>query len=106
MADVFHDGIDALKAKVEASGIFGNWSEEAGGKHVFRSRERGILNHWPATGRVNFQGPDAAQRPLKAIFAAAAPVPVAAPAPATPLAQAPANEPPSRLLKKSSLDAV
>lgn len=90
----FHEGIEALKAKVEASGIVGNWTEEAGGKHVFRSRERGILNHWTATGRVNFQGPDAAQGPLKAIFAAAAPVPVAAPAPAAPPAQPAANAAP------------
>lgn len=94
MADVFRDGIEALKAKVEASGIVGAWSEEAGGKHVFRSRERGILNHWPATGRVNFQGPEAAQGPLKEIFAAAAPPPVVTPAPAAPPAQPAANAAP------------
>jgi predicted nucleotide-binding protein len=94
MADVFHDGIEALKARVEASGIVGAWSEEAGGKHVFRSRERGILNHWPATGRVNFQGPEAAQGPLKAIFAAAAPATFTAPAPAAPPPQPAANTAP------------
>jgi predicted nucleotide-binding protein len=91
----FHDGLEALKALVAASRIVGAWSEEANGKHVFRSREKGILNHWPATGMVNFQGPEAAQGPLKAIFANAAPAAVpAAPAPAAPPAQAAVQEPP------------
>lgn len=82
MADVFHEGIEALKARVEASGIIGAWSEEAGGKHVFRSREKGILNYWPAKGTVQYQGVPAAQAPLKAIFADGAP---AAPVPAKPV---------------------
>lgn len=73
MADIFHEGIDALKLRVEASGIVGAWSEEAGGKHVFRSREKGILNYWPAKGTVQYQGNAAAQEPLKAIFADGAP---------------------------------
>lgn len=29
MADVFHDGIDALVARVADSGIIGEWTEEA-----------------------------------------------------------------------------
>ena len=77
MADFFHHGIEALKARVDASGIVGAWNEEAGGKHVFRSRERGILNYWPATGTVQYQGNTKAQEPLKTILAAdaiAAPV--------------------------------
>ena len=91
----FHDGLDALKALVASSGIAGNWTEEANNKHVFRSRERGILNHWPAKGTLDFQGPAAAQAPLKAIFANGAPAVVptaAAPAPAAPPAQAAAQE--------------
>lgn len=94
MADIFHhDGIEVLKAMVEGSGIAGNWTEEANGKHVFRSRDRGILNHWPATGRVNFQGPDAAQAPLKAIFAGGGAQAVAVPQPAVVQVQNPAAAP-------------
>lgn len=73
MADVFHEGIVALKALVDASGIVGEWSEEAGDKHVFRSRERGILNYWPNKGTVQYQGKPEAQAPLKAILAGDAP---------------------------------
>ncbi|MGC9369293.1 MAG: TIR domain-containing protein [Paracoccaceae bacterium] len=74
MADVFHDGIEALMARVAASGIIGEWTEEAGGtKHVFRSRERGVLNYWPNKGTVQYQGKPEAQAPLKAVLAGDAP---------------------------------
>ena len=80
MPDVFHDGIDALKARVEASGIAGSWADEAAGKHVFRSRDKGILNYWPANGTIQYQGNVSAQEPLKAIFTDGAPsTPVSAP---------------------------
>lgn len=73
MADLFHDGIGALKDLVGAAGIVGEWAEEGGGKHVFRSREKAILNYWPAKGTVQYQGKPEAQAPLKAIFANGAP---------------------------------
>lgn len=74
MADVFHDGIEALMARVADSGIIGEWTEEAGGtKHVFRSRERGVLNYWPKKGTVQYQGKPEAQAPLKAVLAGEAP---------------------------------
>lgn len=67
MADVFHDGIEALMARITASGIVGQWTEEAHGtKHVFRSRERGVLNYWPNPGTVQYQGKPEVQAPLKA----------------------------------------
>ena len=82
MADIFHDGIDALKDRIRASGVQGEWSEEPGGKYVFRSRERGVLNYWPAKGTIQYQGKPEAQAPLKAILngaqPAAVPLPVAA----------------------------
>lgn len=69
MADDFHDGIDALKARVAASGISGQWNEDTiGNKYAFRSRERGILNYWPNTGTVNFQGNPAAKEALRAVL--------------------------------------
>lgn len=74
MADVYHDGIESLMARIAASEIKGDWSEEAGGKHVFRSRERGVLNYWPNKGTVQYQGKPEAQASLKAILAEGAPV--------------------------------
>ena len=74
MADVFHDGVEALMARVAESGIKGEWAEEAGGtKHVFLSRERGVLNFWPNKGTVQYQGKPEAQEPLKAVLAGNAP---------------------------------
>lgn len=78
MADIFHDGLDALKVLIGNAGIIGDWTEEAGGKHVFRSREKAILNYWPAKGTVQYQGKPDAQAPLKAIFSNGAPA-IAAP---------------------------
>lgn len=52
--------------RIAAHGIGGAWTEEAGAKHVFRSRDRGILNYWPGTGTVQFQGKREAQVPLRA----------------------------------------
>lgn len=70
MADVFHDGIDALRARIAASEISGEWSEEGGGtKHIFRSRDRGVLNYWPKKGTVQFQGRPDAQAKLQAAMA-------------------------------------
>ncbi|MEM6939687.1 MAG: nucleotide-binding protein [Pseudomonadota bacterium] len=83
MADVFHDGIEALEERVSASGIVGEWTEEAGGtKHVFRSRERGVLSYWPKKETVQYQGKPEAQAPLQAVLAGdAAAIPAVAGAP-------------------------
>jgi len=73
MADVFHDGIDALKEKIAASGIRGEWFEETGGKQVFRSKDRGILNYWPSKGTIQFQGKQEAQTALRDVIDGRAP---------------------------------
>lgn len=79
MADLFHDGIEALKQRVALCGTVGEWSEEPMGKHVFRSRDRGVLNYWPATGTIQYQGRPEAQEPLKAAVVGNAPAPAALP---------------------------
>jgi len=79
LADVFHDGIEALVQRIAASGTIGEWSEEVGGKHVFRSRDRGVLNYWPAKGTVQYQGKPEAQEPLKAAVGGNGPAAPAAP---------------------------
>lgn len=56
----FKGSIEELQAAVADAGITGTWSDEAGGKHSFRSKDGGVLNWWPATGTLQFQGqPDA-----------------------------------------------
>ena len=68
MADFFDDGVEALKTLVATHGIKGNWTEDANGKHAFRSRDRGILNYWPSSGKIHYQGRPDAQTKLRAIF--------------------------------------
>ena len=51
---------DKLKTYVTSTGINGGWNSDETGKNVFRSESGGVLNWWPSSGTVNFQGaPDA-----------------------------------------------
>ena len=45
-----------LRERLEAAGFKGQWSEDGSGKHIFRETDGGILNWWPSTGTVQFQG--------------------------------------------------
>lgn len=83
MAIEFHDGVDALRALVEARGVRGEWSDDGSGKHSFKSQRKGTLNYWPHKGTVQCQGKADAKAELEAIFAAREAVtgPVAAVAP-------------------------
>lgn len=69
MANEFHDGIDALRGLVEASGIKGEWSDDGNGKHTFKSQRKGTLNYWPHKGTVQCQGKAEPKAELEAIFA-------------------------------------
>ena len=68
MTDVFHDGVEALKERVTKHRIEGDWKEEANGKHVFRSRDGGVLNYWTVTGTIQIQGKHVAQTSLRAVL--------------------------------------
>jgi predicted nucleotide-binding protein len=84
----FKGSLEELQAAVAAAGIVGSWSEEAGGKHCFRSKEGGILNWWPTTGTLQFQGPIEAKSALEEVLAGAVRLPVAKPsAPSKPKRQ-------------------
>ena len=52
----FKGEFDELRNRIESSGCVGQWSDIAHGKQ-FKSSDGGILNWYPATGRVVFQGP-------------------------------------------------
>lgn len=69
MATEFHNGIDALRSLVEASGIKGEWSEDGSGKYIFKSQRKGTLNYWPHKGTVQCQGKAEPRAELEAIFA-------------------------------------
>jgi predicted nucleotide-binding protein len=76
----FHGRPEELKAAVASTELDGEWSEvPQNGLHVFRARTGEILNWWPGTGTMQFQGKNAGQ--FKALLASAlgaAPTPVAA----------------------------
>lgn len=65
MALKWKQSLAELKERLEAAGLEGQWSEEAGGKHVFREADGGILNWWSSTGSVQFQGPAVAKGTLE-----------------------------------------
>lgn len=68
MAIEYHDGVDALHALVDASGIRGEWSEDGSGKHTFKSQRKGTLNYWPHKGTVQCQGKAEPKAELEALF--------------------------------------
>ena len=67
MSYKFYDGIDALKAIIEAGGVKGIWSEP-NGNHQFRSQRGGVLNFWESTGTVTIQGRSPGKEDLEAAF--------------------------------------
>ncbi len=64
----FFEGIDALKAMIDAAGLKGVWSENNGG-FQFRSHRGGVLGHWPSTGTVSIQGKSPGKEDLERAFA-------------------------------------
>ena len=69
MAIEFHDGIEALRSLIDASGIKGEWSEDGNGKYTFNSQRKGIVNYWPHNGTIQCQGKAEPKAELEAIFA-------------------------------------
>lgn len=84
----FKGKFEELQELLAKSGCVGQWADVANGKQ-FKSEQGGILNWYPATGRVNYQGPAPAKaRLFEQIGGKAA----AAPASAQPYAPAKAKE--------------
>lgn len=75
----FNGSFEELEATVDALGCAGSWGDVANAKQ-FKTTDGGILNWFPATGRINFQGATAARGKLEALFNGAAPVAIAVPA--------------------------
>jgi len=66
MTDKFKGSINELKARVEAAGITGEWSDEGQGKHAFRTSYGALVNFWPRTGTIQFQGKESARAKMHA----------------------------------------
>jgi hypothetical protein len=56
MSVKYKGSFNKLKKYVRLTGIIGSWKTDGTGKHVFRSDAGGVLNWWPSSGTVNFQG--------------------------------------------------
>lgn len=76
----FKGNFEELQELLSKAGCVGQWAEISNGKQ-FKSGEGGILNWYPATGRINYQGPAPAKaklyeqlggRPAKTLAAAPA----------------------------------
>jgi hypothetical protein len=53
----YHGSLDELKAVVAACRFTGEWSENTKHRfHCFRAWAGEVLNWWPSTGTVQFQG--------------------------------------------------
>jgi predicted nucleotide-binding protein len=77
MASKFYDGIEALKARIEAGGLKGAWSEP-NGCHRFDSQRGGVLLFWPGKGTVLIQGKSPGKEDIEAAFDGDQPVAVPA----------------------------
>lgn len=67
MARKFYDGVDKLKALLEASGLKGRWSEPNDCVR-FDSQRGGVLVFWPGTGTVQIQGKSPGKEDIAAAF--------------------------------------
>lgn len=56
----FHGELSDLRARIDQLGLQGEWHENPkAGSHAFRARSGEVLNWWPRTGTLQFQGKDA-----------------------------------------------
>ncbi len=60
----FHGEFSELKTYVARLGHTGQWSED-NGKKVFRGKDGAVLNWWPSTGTLQFQGEQSARNRLE-----------------------------------------
>lgn len=98
----FNGSFEELQATVTKLGCAGTWADIGNGKQ-FKTSDGGILNWFPATGRINFQGAAAAKGKLQELFGGAAmSTPSAAPA----AIAAPAQKPKEKVFVVHGHDSV
>ncbi len=60
----YHGEFSELETLVAGLGYHGEWADD-GGKKVFRCDDDAILNWWPSTGTLQYQGPEDAKLKLQ-----------------------------------------
>jgi predicted nucleotide-binding protein len=70
MAARFKGTVEDMKGFVEKTGIRGQW-QESSGKHSFRTQQDGILNWWPSSGTLQYQGTEPGKTQLEQAVTAA-----------------------------------
>ena len=73
MASNFDGSPDELRAKIDAAGIAGDWTDDGQGKHCFRSKKGGLINFWPSKGTLQFQGKAEPKGELEVVFTGGSP---------------------------------
>lgn len=70
MKHKYYGSLSDLQSATLDCGVFGDWSwHDRERFHQFRSTEREIMNWWPSTGTILFQGqPGPLQRRLTTVF--------------------------------------
>ena len=69
MAAQFNGTLKGLEAKIADAGLSGKWqSDILGNKHTFRCNNKGILNWWPKSGTIQFQGPESGKSEIENAF--------------------------------------
>jgi predicted nucleotide-binding protein len=72
----FHGDPESLHVAVNGCQLVGEWTE-TGNKHCFRAKTGEVLNWWPGTGTLQFQGTNAATFEAALGVALQSPMPVA-----------------------------
>lgn len=67
----FHGTLEQLDAVLVLAGRMGSWELMPAGYRRFVCRNGAILNWWPSTGTINFQGRPAARADLEQAIAKA-----------------------------------
>lgn len=68
----FKGTFEDLQFVVSTQGCTGKWSDVANGKQ-FKTNDGGILNWFPATGKINYQGSASAKAKLQTLLGVSAP---------------------------------
>ncbi|MFY9585563.1 MAG: nucleotide-binding protein [Candidatus Acidiferrales bacterium] len=85
----FRGAFENLKDIVGSSGVQGEWVGQDPQRRHFKTADGAILNRWPKTGTISFQGPEVEKRILSDAIAAA----ISGPKPAAVAAAAAAPKP-------------
>lgn len=97
---------DELETLVSGLGYKGDWKED-NGKKAFRSDDKAVLNWWPSTGTLQFQGPAAPRKQLEEAVTKALSGDPPAPVVATPTTPAAVVEkPPAPIISTDVSDEV